>query len=75
MRSDESEAEKHQQRAQIGSPQEMQRVPVSILIPIRNEAGNLPRCLESVSWADEIIVVDSSSADGSQRIACETSLK
>jgi glycosyltransferase involved in cell wall biosynthesis len=47
------------------------KVPVSILIPIRNEAANLPRCLESVAWADEIFVVDSQSTDGSQRIAEE----
>lgn len=45
------------------------RVPVSILIPIKNEAGNLPRCLASVAWADEIFVVDSQSTDGSQQIA------
>lgn len=47
----------------------MTRVPVSILIPIKNEAANLPRCLDSVSWADEIFVVDSNSSDGSQQIA------
>ena len=45
------------------------KVPVSILVPIRNEAANLPRCLDSVSWADEIFVVDSGSTDGSQQIA------
>lgn len=45
------------------------RVPVSILVPIRNEAANLPRCLESVRWADEIFVVDSQSTDGSIGIA------
>lgn len=44
-------------------------VPVSVLVPIRNEAGNLPRCLGSVRWADEIFVVDSQSTDGSQQIA------
>ena len=44
-------------------------VPVSILIPIKNEAANLPRCLASVAWADEIFVVDSQSTDGSQQIA------
>ncbi|HEX3818367.1 MAG TPA: glycosyltransferase family 2 protein [Chthoniobacterales bacterium] len=46
-------------------------VAVSVLVPIRNEAGNLPRCLASVRWADEIFVVDSASTDGSQRIAEE----
>jgi len=45
------------------------KVPVSILIPIKNEAGNLPRCLAAVAWADEIIVVDSHSTDDSAGIA------
>jgi glycosyltransferase involved in cell wall biosynthesis len=47
----------------------MHPVPVSVLIPIRNEASNLPRCLESVRWAGEIIVVDSASTDDSVAIA------
>jgi glycosyltransferase involved in cell wall biosynthesis len=51
------------------------RVPVSILIPIKNEARNLPRCLAAVSWADEVVVVDSNSTDGSQRIAEEFGAK
>jgi glycosyltransferase involved in cell wall biosynthesis len=45
------------------------RVPVSIIVPIKNEAANLPRCLSSVQWADEIFVVDSQSTDDSARIA------
>jgi len=44
-------------------------VPVSIIIPIKNEAANLPRCLDCVKWADEIFVVDSHSTDGSNEIA------
>ena len=44
-------------------------MPLSILLPIKNEAANLPRCLASVAWADEIFVVDSQSTDGSQAIA------
>ena len=51
------------------------RLPVSILIPIKNEAANLPRCLASVAWADEIFVVDSQSTDGSQQIAEEHGAK
>ncbi len=39
------------------------------LVPIRNEAANLPRCLSAVAWADEIFVVDSHSTDGSIEIA------
>jgi len=53
----------------------MTKVPVSILIPIKNEAKNLPRCLDAVAWADEIFVVDSNSADGSQKIAEEHGAK
>jgi glycosyltransferase involved in cell wall biosynthesis len=45
------------------------RVPVSVIVPIRNEAANLPRCLASVRWADEVFVVDSQSTDGSIEIA------
>lgn len=47
----------------------MEKIPVSILIPIRNEEANLPRCLASVAWADEIVVVDSQSTDRSEAIA------
>ena len=47
----------------------MKKVPLSILIPIRNEAANLRRCLGSVAWADEIFVVDSASTDDSVTIA------
>jgi glycosyltransferase involved in cell wall biosynthesis len=45
------------------------RVPVSVLVPIKNEAANLRRCLESVRWADEILIADSHSSDGSIQIA------
>lgn len=45
------------------------KISVSIVIPVKNEATNLPRCLASVRWADEIFVVDSESSDGSQAIA------
>ena len=51
--------------------EEAMKVPVSILLPIKNEAANLPRCLEAVRWADEIVVVDSHSSDASPAIARE----
>jgi glycosyltransferase involved in cell wall biosynthesis len=47
------------------------RIPVSIIVPIKNEAANLRRCLDSVRWADEIFIVDSQSTDGSIEIAGE----
>ncbi|RFP57725.1 MAG: glycosyltransferase family 2 protein [Limnothrix sp. CACIAM 69d] len=43
-------------------------VPVSVLIPAKNEEANLPACLESVARADEIFVVDSHSDDRSVEI-------
>lgn len=45
------------------------KVSVSFLLPVKNEAANLPRCLNAISWADEIWVVDSSSSDGTQQIS------
>lgn len=47
------------------------RVPVSVIVPIKNEAMNLARCLSSVAWADEIFVVDSQSTDSSTHVAQE----
>ena len=45
------------------------KIPVSVLIPAKNEEANLPACLESVAQADEIFVVDSHSDDDSVEIA------
>ncbi|MEY2977327.1 MAG: glycosyltransferase family 2 protein [Prochlorotrichaceae cyanobacterium] len=45
------------------------KVPVSVLIPAKNEEANLPACLASVAIADEIFVVDSQSTDRSVSIA------
>ncbi len=43
---------------------------VSVLILAKNEAENLPTCLATVSWANEVIVVvDRSSRDQTQAIA------
>ena len=44
-------------------------MPVSILILTFNEEINLPRCLESVSWCDDVIVFDSFSTDRTVQIA------
>jgi glycosyltransferase involved in cell wall biosynthesis len=45
---------------------------LSVVIIARNEEVNLPRCLDSVKWADEIIVVDSGSVDRTVQIAQES---
>ncbi len=44
-------------------------VPLSIIVPVRQEGANLPRCLACVKWADEIFVVDSQSTDATAEIA------
>lgn len=42
---------------------------LSVIIIVKNEALNLARCLESVKWATEIIVLDSGSKDNTVEIA------
>lgn len=43
---------------------------LSVLIPVKNEARNLGKCLQTViDWADEVVVVDSHSTDGTDSIA------
>ena len=44
-------------------------LPVSVIVPVRNEARNLPRCLESLRDAGEIYIVDSHSTDETANIA------
>ena len=36
---------------------------ISVIIIAKNEAASIARCLESVSWAGEVIVLDSGSTD------------
>ena len=47
------------------------KVPISIIVPCKNEEANLERCLKSVSWVGEIFVVDSQSTDRTGSIAQE----
>lgn len=42
---------------------------LSVIIITKNEAHDLPDCLSSVTWADEIIVCDSGSTDATLDIA------
>src|SRR5437660_2505260 len=45
------------------------RSPLSVLIPVKNGDANLSECLATVAFADELVVVDSASTDGTQEIA------
>jgi glycosyltransferase involved in cell wall biosynthesis len=42
---------------------------ISVLILTLNEETNLPRCLESVRWSDDVVVFDSHSSDATLEIA------
>jgi glycosyltransferase involved in cell wall biosynthesis len=44
---------------------------LSVVIIAKNEQRNIRRCLESVTWADELIVLDSGSTDETMAIARE----
>jgi len=47
------------------------KAPLSVLVPTLDEELNLPECLDSVAWADEVFVVDSFSSDRTLEIARE----
>ncbi len=45
------------------------KTPLSVLIPVKNEINNIEECIRSVEFAQEIVVVDSHSTDGTQEAA------
>ncbi|MEM6473142.1 MAG: glycosyltransferase family 2 protein [Planctomycetota bacterium] len=49
----------------------MEKSPISVVVLAKNEQANLPRCLNALGWADEVVVVDDQSEDETARIANE----
>jgi glycosyltransferase involved in cell wall biosynthesis len=45
------------------------KTPVSVIVPVKNEAENLKRCLPALAWADEVFVVDSQSNDETEEVS------
>ena len=45
------------------------RPPLSVIVPAGDRADVIEDCLQSVRWADEILVVDSFSRDGTLAVA------
>ena len=50
-------------------------LPLSVIIPVRNEAHNLPRCLEALREVGEVYVIDSQSVDATIEIAASYGAK
>jgi glycosyltransferase involved in cell wall biosynthesis len=48
------------------------RVPVAVILIACNEADRIGRALASVQWADQILVVDSGSTDGTPELAARS---
>ena len=45
------------------------KVPLSVVVITKNEADRICACLETVKWADEIIVLDDESTDNTRELA------
>ena len=63
------EMEKLEEVAQLRGPALPELLPVSVVVPVRNEAHNLPRCLESLRQFGEVYVIDSQSSDNTIDVA------
>lgn len=53
----------------MSSQSDEKEIRLSVIVITKNEAANLVACLEAVQFADEVIVVDSGSTDGTVAIA------
>jgi len=60
---------KVEEARQMGAALSSARLPVSVIVAARNEARNLPRCLDSLRGAGEVYVIDSNSSDETAEIA------
>ena len=45
------------------------KAPLSVVVTTFNEGANVETCLRSARWADEILVIDSGSTDGTVEAA------
>jgi len=61
--------QKLEEASQLGKSAHTCKLPVSAIVPVRNEARNLPRCLDSLRDLGEVYVVDSSSTDATIEVA------
>jgi glycosyltransferase involved in cell wall biosynthesis len=62
-------AEKIEEARKVASSVSTGKLPVSAIIAVRNEAKNLPRCLQALADVGEVYVIDSQSTDDTVEIA------
>ena len=51
------------------------KLPLSVVILARNEEENIKACIESASFADEILVIENNSSDRTVEFALEMKAK
>ena len=61
--------EKIEEIRKIESAVSTGKIPVSVIIAVRNEANNLPRCLQALKDVGEVYVIDSQSTDETVEVA------
>ena len=61
--------ERAEEVSKLASAAPTAKLPVSVIIPVRNEAKNLPRCLQALRDVGEVYVIDSQSTDETVEIA------
>jgi glycosyltransferase involved in cell wall biosynthesis len=61
--------EKVEEVEKLANGASAETLPLSVIIAVRNEAKNLPRCLEALKDAGEVYVIDSQSTDDTVEIA------
>ncbi len=61
--------EKVEESPNVANPVSTGKLAVSVVIAARNEAQNLPRCLEALREVGEVYVIDSQSTDNTLEIA------
>src|SRR3954467_13629954 len=65
----------HERMSQGGPMSSSSAVPVTAAIITRNEEKHIARCLGSLTWADEILVVDAQSTDQTAAICLDQTAK
>jgi glycosyltransferase involved in cell wall biosynthesis len=60
---------KWQHGTAVFKQKQFQKPGLSVIVHTRNAAQQLPACLESVAWADEVLVIDMASTDQTVQIA------